>query len=75
MRRRPIKVTSYYTEEEYQQLCTLCKKIGLGKADSIKYLEMAQIMKNLKKFLMIALYGIKKMFMKNIELTAYLWNF
>lgn len=38
MRRRPIKVTSYYTEEEYQQLCTLCKKIGLGKSTLIRYL-------------------------------------
>lgn len=38
MRRRPIMVISYYNEKEYQELCDLCKKTGLGKSTLIRYL-------------------------------------
>ena len=38
MRRRPIKVTSYYTKEEYMQLCELSEKLNLGKSTLIRYL-------------------------------------
>jgi hypothetical protein len=31
-------VISYYNEKEYQELCELCKKTGLGKSTLIRYL-------------------------------------